>query len=362
MISRTQRVLSRTLHHGTGWFHRIATRRLNAAYVGGWLGSQNLGDEALLPAYRMLFPDLQLTPYLEGRLPSLLWRLTPRRIGGILAGGTLIAQKATWLDTARAWQRSDSPLAVFGTGVADTAFWPGGAPLQEWMPVLSRCCGIWVRGPLSAAALRNAGIPDVKVCGDPVLAFARKEPPARPPGPPTLGLNIGVRDLRMWGDHDTVRDVAIHIAQTARNDGWIVEWFSVTPRDTPIVRSAAEASQCPAVHCVYRDPFRFIELAGRLTAFVGMKLHATLLATCAAVPSIMLEYDPKCRDYMESISHGHATHRTDSLDAAAIWRQLAPWHASRESAVARLQAAVLEMRRTLLDSAATLQSRLVSCL
>jgi polysaccharide pyruvyl transferase WcaK-like protein len=36
--------------------------------------------------------------------------------------------------------------------------------------------------------------------------------------------------------------------------------------------------------------------------FIGQKLHATVLATILRIPSIMIEYQPKCRDYMASIS------------------------------------------------------------
>jgi polysaccharide pyruvyl transferase WcaK-like protein len=35
--------------------------------------------------------------------------------------------------------------------------------------------------------------------------------------------------------------------------------------------------------------------------FIGQKLHATVLATILRIPSIMIEYQPKCRDYMASI-------------------------------------------------------------
>src|SRR5512142_1961285 len=71
----------------------LLDRRPMAAYVGGWLGKQNLGDEALFAADRALFPGLNLLVFDGGRVTSQLVRRAPRFRGGILGGGTLIAQK-----------------------------------------------------------------------------------------------------------------------------------------------------------------------------------------------------------------------------------------------------------------------------
>jgi polysaccharide pyruvyl transferase WcaK-like protein len=47
------------------------------------------------------------------------------------------------------------------------------------------------------------------------------------------------------------------------------------------------------------------------TVFVGFKLHAVVLAYCARVPALMIEYRPKCRDFMESIGADEFVVRAD---------------------------------------------------
>jgi polysaccharide pyruvyl transferase WcaK-like protein len=71
-----------------------------------------------------------------------------------------------------------------------------------------------------------------------------------------------------------------------------------------------------------------------------MKLHATVLATCALTPSIMLEYRPKCRDYMQSIGQDRFTFKTDSLRAGEIWEIVREWGRDRLSAAASLAEAI----------------------
>lgn len=48
------------------------------------------------------------------------------------------------------------------------------------------------------------------------------------------------------------------------------------------------------MHMEYSNPLSYINLVSEMQAFVGLKLHAVVLAMCAHVPSILLEYRPKC--------------------------------------------------------------------
>jgi polysaccharide pyruvyl transferase WcaK-like protein len=50
--------------------------------------------------------------------------------------------------------------------------------------------------------------------------------------------------------------------------------------------------------------------------FLGMKLHAVVLAIATGVPSLALEYRPKLRDFMESISASDAVIRFDELTSS----------------------------------------------
>jgi polysaccharide pyruvyl transferase WcaK-like protein len=47
---------------------------------------------------------------------------------------------------------------------------------------------------------------------------------------------------------------------------------------------------------------------------VAHKLHAAVLSAAAGVPTVALEYRPKCRDFQESIGRGRYVMRTDQMD------------------------------------------------
>lgn len=297
----------------------IMDRRPNLYYVGGWLGKDNLGDEALFSAYHNLFPRFSFIHYDGGRLGAGIARKLSSSRAGILAGGTLIGQRRNWLDIASSFLEICPSLLVFGTGVDDPSLWSGETTIEDWIPILERCDYIGVRGPQSADLLQSHGLTQVEIVGDPVLTFAADH--VNPsPVPRTLGLNIGTADGRLWGSEDRVCEEMARLAKTATKAGWSVKWFAVWPKDLEITRKAASAGGSGHEICpIFRNHREFMAQVRSLTAFVGMKLHATILATCALTPAIMLEYQPKCRDYMKSIGREDTTFRTDMFRADEIW-------------------------------------------
>jgi polysaccharide pyruvyl transferase WcaK-like protein len=52
--------------------------------------------------------------------------------------------------------------------------------------------------------------------------------------------------------------------------------------------------------------------------FVGIKLHAVALAMCTNVPSLMIEYRPKCREFATTLGVERFCVRSDSLDVAQM--------------------------------------------
>jgi polysaccharide pyruvyl transferase WcaK-like protein len=258
----------------------------------------------------------------------------------MLGGGTLIGQKPVWLDIARDFLGIHPNLVVFGTGVEEPSFWKDEPALDVWKPLLERCRFLGVRGPRSAELLADAGLTGIEVVGDPVLHFAAREI-NHSPIPDSIGLNIGTSDGNVWGDETSIRDEVALLATTARKAGWRVEWYVVWPKDLELTRQAAAASGTSQhLHLIYEDHVRFMREVRRLTAFVGMKLHATVLATCALTPSIMLEYRPKCRDYMQSIGQGDFTFKTDAFRAGKVWEIVRGWNQHRRDAASSLAAAI----------------------
>jgi polysaccharide pyruvyl transferase WcaK-like protein len=337
---------------------RFLDRRAPLAYVGGWLGKQNLGDEALLVAYRLLFPGFNFVPYDGGRATREMVKHLPRMRAGMLGGGTLIGQKPIWLTIPRSFLKLRRHLVVFGTGVEEPSFWKGETTLDEWKQLLDLCGFIGVRGPRSAELLRDIGLSQVEVVGDPVLTFAAKEI-NRKPIPQTVGINFGTSDGAVWGDEGRIREELVAFAKLAKAAGWQVEWFVVWPKDMDVTRQAAEASgTAEHIHLICEDHEDFIRETRRLTAFVGMKLHATVLATCALTPSIMLEYRPKCRDYMDSIGQGQFTFKTSEFSAGELWEIISGWNLRRSEAAESL-ARCLHVRQAAQIAAAAKTAALI---
>lgn len=201
--------------------------------------------------------------------------------------------------------------------------------MEKWKVLLEKCQYVGVRGPLSAELLIDAGLKNVEVIGDPVIAYADNEL-GHSHDLNSIGLNIGQSHGAVWGNENTICSEYAKLARLARDANWCVKWFVVWPHDLNITQKAANDSNTSEfIYEIYDDPKAYLELVRPLSTFVGMKLHATILATCAYVPSIMLEYRPKCRDYMKSIGQDNATFRTDEFKATHIWEIVRTWNSQR---------------------------------
>jgi polysaccharide pyruvyl transferase WcaK-like protein len=138
-----------------------------------------------------------------------------------------------------------------------------------------------------------------------------------------------------------------------------VVWFVVWPKDLAATENAAKESGTGShVHAIYVDHAKYLDLASECSVFVGMKLHAVVLATCAAVPSIMLEYRPKCRDYMESIQQEHLCERVDRFTADGVWEQVLRMHSEREGYARRMMEGIIRLRTLQQQRARSISDRM----
>jgi polysaccharide pyruvyl transferase WcaK-like protein len=320
------------------------------AYVSGFLGKQNLGDEALQQAAPLIFDQVRFLHYDSSRTLRILLRKFPRIKCGVLAGGTLINRIPAWWETASEFQAMSQRLYILGTGVAHPSFWNGRKgyvnQMAQWKNLLEKCSFVGVRGPLSAEVLREAGLSAVEVVGDPVLTFADNEV-TRDYVPNSIGLNIGQAGGGfLWGDQDEILRQFIRLAKIAREAKWRVRWLVVWPPDLDLTRKAAqESGTADDIVENYTEPRRYLDEVRPLSVFVGMKLHATILATCTYVPSIMLEYQPKCRDYMQSIGEEAHNIRTDQFKADTVWELAKALNAKRNSFALKLHENVHGLRQ-----------------
>ncbi len=283
-----------------------AERRPGVRYVG-WVGKDNLGDDAMLEAVRelMAWGDVEA----RGEARDLL----------LLGGGTLINrnQYLRWL-TER-----DSPRierAVFGTGVASPGFWGLTEDTTEWLRWLGTCAYVGVRGPNSAQTLQNWGYKgELEICGDSALALTPSREVSSGGGP--IVVAPAWTNGELWGgsDLDVFRELAGAI-QAWRDLGREVTLMSCHPSDDrPILQIKEMLGEVPVgYHAGYTDVQESLDLLAGASLVVGERLHACVLAAAAGRPFIAIEYRPKVRDFAFSVEMGDFVVRSDELSSAKV--------------------------------------------
>jgi polysaccharide pyruvyl transferase WcaK-like protein len=334
----------------------IAVSRLRLSLAGaaqtgwyvGWVGHNNLGDEAIYAVIRDAFRPV--------RVFSPPPRLAADFGGGhhgkydfaIIGGGTLIGEHG-YLESLEHAMRSSATTIVFGAGVEDPTFWltrdAARYDLRRWQPILNRCAYLGVRGPRSQRYLRQIGI-ESEVLGDPACMLVRPETAGRHSSERRLGLNLGSGWRGMFGDDQSVFETLLGFAKKIQGDGWDITPYVVYPADLPVATQfARRMGTSPSdIRCFYDNPGAFMDSVSEQSVFVGFKLHAVVLAYCAHVPAFMIEYRPKCRDFMESIGAEDFVIRADQLTVEGLLTKVEELH-TRSGALIKRTAARLEYYR-----------------
>ncbi len=284
----------------------------------GWIGYSNLGDEILLEAARESFAPAKVV-WVKDYHNSLVRKLVGRRRHelAMLGGGTQIGERSPIDRFEAALARSKAGF-VFGAGVTPALDGPVPDWLKRWGDVLRPLEYVGTRGPESAETLRRAGV-NAQVLGDPVCWFSQA-PDFWKPEPQLIGMNIGTSHGHMYGDERKVQDTFAQVAKMLISHGHRVEFFCVWPDDLETTRRVATEAGLsnPVIHEIYEGARAFQEAVRRVQVFVGIKLHACALAMCASVPTLMVEYRAKCREYAGTMGTEAYCLRSDTLDAGQM--------------------------------------------
>ncbi len=275
-------------------------------YVG-WLGRDNLGDEAMFSAIQRVMPDADIAPDVD----------RPHTI--MLGGGTLI-NRHTYL----AWlQRQDSPRVdrvVFGTGIASPEYWGTTESIDGWKNFLASCSYVGLRGPLSMATLRSWGFEgDAEVLGDSALVYER------PPGVSVAEGSVLIspawtRD-ELWGGSDAiVVSALVALVRSLRAEGRPVTLFACNPEDDRLILELIRESGDLDLGYLpgYLDQEAALVALAEAEVVVAERLHGAVLAAAVDTPFVALEYRPKVRDFAASVGSDEFTIRTDELDVARL--------------------------------------------
>lgn len=266
-----------------------ADRRPGIRYVG-WVGKDNLGDEAMIEATRRLLPWGEVEARGEAR--DLL----------LLGGGTLINrnQYLRWL------LDRDSPRierAVFGTGVANPSFWGITEDTGEWLKWLGTCAYVGVRGPRSAQTLDNWGYKgEFEVSGDPALALST-ERPYDPDGPILVAPAWTGGELHGGDDRKVYSELAAAIDTWAATGREVVLMSCHPSDDRPILMIKEMAEGSPVTYRPgYLDVDDATDVIASSSLVVGERLHACVIAAATDRPFVAIEYRPKVRDFADSVA------------------------------------------------------------
>jgi hypothetical protein len=336
--------------------------RVRGGIYLGYVGHANLGDEAMWEVCRRRFAKVHWSHYGQLAYPmdprgflarsrarnrqviewlgdelrhqrhlrALSSKLAHRlaaALGGevaMLGGGTLInSNEGELRNYERMWDQTGRPVPIFGTGVKAPEFWsstPGWSDRRkEWVALLNRLPIMGVRGPISRTLLEEAGAQNVIICGDPAVWY---HVPLGKMGKRNkfkqrrcVGINWGRPAGGMWGQMAQVEEVLADVARELQQSGLEIQLLPVCPQDVEGCCRIAELAGLgkESVQPVFASVSSFLRAAAHIELLIAMKLHAAVLAAVTSLPFLLLEYQPKCRDFTSSIGWQRFTIRTDAV-------------------------------------------------
>jgi len=199
----------------------------SALYVG-WLGHQNIGDEAcFLSIQNMLWGKFVLFPWDYPDPPPI------ENPDLLIYGGGTILHLENWVREKMMTPIVENgvPFMVWGTGVRE----PVSAKMNDsCLGLLNQARFVGVRGPRSLGALRRGGFYGASVSGDPALFLDGQRTMFRKK---RIGLNIGFTGGDLFGDDSDVLSKTESLISILCSLGYEVILFSVLPEDEAILKS-----------------------------------------------------------------------------------------------------------------------------
>jgi len=336
-----------------------SSNKIRALYLG-WLGFKNLGDEALYCCIKKMFQD-RLIFHSSREFDSLFFkkRVLNKFNVHFLGGGTLINRNEGIINTLLVYKKSVCKSIVFGTGVASDIFWNQFESRvdrsADWRDYLNSCLFVGVRGPDSLRYMQQLGVHKAMITGDPVLYLGRNKVMPKPKKK-KIGINFGNTSNILWGKSDQhVENIMAILIRILLEQHWEVSFFNVYESDTKHFFNFIERNN-------FKGKIRFFDASDcsmdtalayfdTIDVFVGEKLHASVFSACTHTPFIMLEYRPKCLDFMRSINYEKYNFRTDNMNADEIICAVDELYQTSESIQSHIYENVSFLKNILISSA-----------
>ena len=269
-------------------------------------------------AIKKLLTPFFFLPYKHTKKTDLFEKLLNIKLfKAICFGGGTLINTPSYLKELEVAQKKYNNTFVVGAGVRDPEFWSriesNSNCVSDWVEKLKVCKFVGVRGPISNAILQDHGFKNAVVTGDPALYLA-KDSYVKKRRIKKMGINIGRSNGRAWADDLHVLDTIVKYSKVMINKGWEISFLPVFNEDIAFIREAVVKIGRPlTIFDKYHSIEKVQDYLQGLDFFVGEKLHSVVLALGVNTPSIMLEYRPKCLDFMASMDLQKFNIRLDRL-------------------------------------------------
>ena len=288
---------------------------------------RNFGDVMVFEAIREMLRDLTIVSY-TGIGTKTRFLNSTVGLGRLfkycgVGGGTLIftPRNVGWLSTFEFLAKSSVPLFSFGTGVVDPDYIEqldvrfDAAAAEDWITSLRRCPFISVRGVESKRILSEHGLADAEVVGDPALHFARSDY-IKKPRRKRIGISL-TRYAHFWRNQksESLQKME-HVLKWLTEEKWQLVFFPAMAEDLEFCLEVVDRLGLynAAIFDDFLDCRSVLNALETLDVFIGYRLHLGIAACCVCTPAIMIEYQPKCHDFMRTLNLDAYSFRADRLE------------------------------------------------
>lgn len=304
-----------------------------AVYLGN-LGKDNFGDECMYMILQQKFPEYTFLP-LNGSFSSMPKFLNYRliRLDLIILGGGTIIRKGFNGGVLRMLIRLNRlypnvRLVCVGAGVGDDSYQKSiGHPndMGSWKKMLMKFSMIGTRGADSKNSLIKWGITkQIIECYDPSIAMFEANLPKklniRKSKPLALGINVADLGVRIYGNNDKFYNEFFNCIYAFSKRNYIIKFFSTRLDDKNLLNKNFKG-QFQFTHI---NSFKSVEkFYNEIDIVISQRLHGNAFAFVTNTPFIMIDYEPKCKEFFDSLKYPNDYRiRTDNLSCSTLFNKV----------------------------------------
>ncbi len=226
----------------------------------------------------------------------------------LFGGGTVLPFGSFWV-------RPNLYNYAFGVGVRDLSFSPEfyqKGVIEKTKRFNFRLLG--VRGEQSRRTLRDWGI-DSEVVGDPCLLLEPQSYHER--NHSLIGVNLSSLKS-IWGRNaDRIVSEGIKICNSLKKKGCSIILIPFRKEDLPALKEMSRKTGVPLFDGGF-DIFGTLNLIASCKALIGEVLPSTSFSAATYTPFIMISYQPKCLEFVNTVGFGEYNIRTDEMTCEKV--------------------------------------------